>query len=119
MSWKIPQVLPWLGSEEAEAVAGSVHDNWITEGPKAGEFSEMLNTNIGVPHGVFAPNGTLALALGLMALDIGHGDQVLVPDTTFIGSATAVLMIGAIPVFVEVNPGNFQIDVSKAEQRAQ
>lgn len=111
----IPQVQPWLGQEEAAAAARAVTDNWITEGPRSKELSEKLNQLIGVPYGVFAPNGTLALVLGLIALGIKSGDEVLVPNITFIGSANAVLMLGAVPVFVEVERVTFQIDVTKAE----
>jgi perosamine synthetase len=111
---KIAQVSPWLGDAEADAVAAVLRDGWITEGRRAQAFSEKLNHLIGVPYGVFAPNGTLALALGLMAIGVGPGDEVLVPDTTFIGSATAVLMVGAVPVFVDVDDQTFQIDMSRA-----
>jgi perosamine synthetase len=112
---KVPQVMPWLGVEEAEAVFATVEENWITEGNRSKELSAQLNQKMNAPYGVFAPNGTLALYLGLAALGIGAGDEVLVPDCTFIGSANAVLMTGATPVFVEVNRYNFQMDVAKAE----
>lgn len=112
---RIPQVVPWLEEAERAAVSETVAANWITEGPKSAAFSARLNELIGVEYGVFAPNGTLALVLGLMALGIGSGDEVLVPDVTFIGSATAVLMVGATPVFVEVNRDNFQIDTGHGE----
>ena len=105
---------PWLGDDEAQAVAEVVRDGWITEGRRAQEFSDALNRLIGTPYGVFAPNGTLALALGLMALDIGPGDEVLMPDITFIGSATAVHMVGAVPVLVDVDDQTFQIDMKRA-----
>ena len=108
---------PWLGEEEADAVADAVRDGWITEGPRAQQFSAKLNRLIGAPYGVFAPNGTLALALGLMAMGIGSGDEVLVPDITFMGSATAVIMVGAMPVLVDVDDQTFQIDMSRAEDR--
>lgn len=108
----IPQVMPWLGAEEQAAVLATLADGWITEGSRAAEFSAQLNQLIGVPYGVFAPNGTLALVLGLLALGIGHGDEVLVPDTTFIASANAVCMVGATPVLVDVTPGTYQIDVA-------
>ena len=85
----IPQILPWLGEEEAAAAAKAVASGWITEGPSCEAFSTRLRELIDVPYGVFAPNGTLALALALMALGIGEGDEVLVPDITFIGSANA------------------------------
>lgn len=108
----IPQVAPSLGEEEKRLVMEALDANWITEGPKCREFSERLNDLMGTKYGVFAPNGTLALYLGLCALGIGAGDEVIVPDTTFIGSANAVVMTGATPVFVDVNPRNFQIDAS-------
>ena len=108
----IPQVAPWLGEAEQAAVLETIADNWITEGPRTAEFSAQLNQLIGVPHGVFAPNGTLALVLGLLALGIGPGDEVLVPDITFIASANAVCMVGATPVFADVTPENYQIDVA-------
>ena len=112
---KIPQVLPWLGEDEIAAVSSTIGVNWITEGPRTAEFSSRLNELIGTQYGVFAPNGTLALSLGLLAMGIGPGDEVLVPDCTFIGSANAVILTGAKPVFVEVNQYDYQIDVSCSE----
>lgn len=110
----IPQVSPWLGEDEAAAAAKSVASGWITEGPNCDAFSAALRRLIDVPYGVFAPNGTLALVLALMALGIRPGDEVLVPDITFIGSANAVIMLGATPVFVEVDRDEFQIDLAHA-----
>ena len=69
-----------------------------------------------VEYGVFAPNGTLALALGLMALGIGPGDEVIVPDITFAASAFAVILVGATPVFADVTTSNFQVDVGECER---
>lgn len=109
----IPQISLSLGQEEIQAVSQVIASGWITEGVIASEFSHRLNDYMKTPYGVFAPNGTLALFLGLAALGIGPGDEVLVPDITFIGSANAVLLAGAKPVFIEVNRYNFQLDVSK------
>lgn len=110
----IPQVSPWLEEPEIQSVVRTLQDGWVTEGPASSAFSASLNELVGVPYGVFAPNGTLALALGLMALGIGPGDEVLVPDTTFIGSATSVVLVGATPVFVDVEPESFQFDARRA-----
>ena len=96
------------------AAAKTVSDNWITEGPRSAEFVDKLNRMMGTTYGVLAPNGTLALVLALMALDIRPGDEVLIPNITFIASANAVIMVGAIPVFVDVDSTTFQIDVEKA-----
>ena len=112
----IPQVRPFLGQDEADAASRAILENWITEGPRSAELSAALNAYISVPHGVFAPNGTLALALGLMALGIEAGDEVLIPDCTFIGSANAVIMLGAVPIFTDVDPVHYQIDLSDADR---
>lgn len=111
---KIPQFQTWIGTEEYEALAPCFEEGWITEGPRAKAFSEQLLALMDVPYGVFAPNGTLAIYLALRAIEIGPGDEVIVPDFTFLGSASAVQMTGARPVFVDVNRDNFQIDLTDA-----
>ncbi|MFC1626970.1 DegT/DnrJ/EryC1/StrS family aminotransferase [Patescibacteria group bacterium] len=113
---KVPQFLPWIGQEEIQAVTQSIKDNWITEGPKSKKFAEKLLKLIGAKYGVFAPNGTLALYLALKAIGIGEEDEVLVPNFTFIASATSVEMVGAKPIFVDVNRENFQVNVNQADK---
>ena len=113
---KVPQFMPYIGMEEYEAIRSCFEDNWITEGPKAAEFSEKLLDLIGSKYGVFAPNGTLSLYLALRAMGIGPGDEVIVPDFTFIASANAVEMVGARPVFVDVNKHDLQINLEACER---
>ena len=110
----IPQAEPWLTNAESEAVARVIASNRLSEGTESQALAVCLNNLIGTPYGVFAPSGTAALTLGLLALGIGPGDAVLVPDITFIGSANAVLMTGATPVFVDVDRATYQIDVRHA-----
>jgi len=112
---KVPQFSPWLTDEEYKEIYSCFERNWITEGPKSQEFSEELLKLTKAKYGVFAPNGTLGLYLALKALRIGPNDEVIVPDFTFVGSATAVQMAGATPLFVDVNRENFQIDISSCE----
>ncbi len=113
---KVPQFQPSLGEREYAAIKDCFDQNWITEGPKAKEFMGKLLTLTGAKYGVFAPNGTLALYLGLKAIDIGPGDEVIVPDFTFYATASSVAMTGATPIFADVNKENFQIDVSKCKE---
>jgi perosamine synthetase len=110
---KINQFQPYIGQEEYKSIKECFDINWITEGPKAQEFSERLCKLIGCKYGVFAPNGTLSLYLGLKALGIGPGDEVIVPDFTFIASANAVEMVGAKPIFVDINKDTLHIDLDK------
>ena len=113
---KVPQAMPWIGEEEYRAIADCFRDAWITEGPKAAVFRAQLLELIGARQGVFAPNGTLALYLALRALEIGPGDEVLIPDLTFVASANAVQMAGATPVFVDVDPRHFQMTAHAVER---
>ncbi len=100
---KVPQSQPFLGPEEYAVMKDCFENNWITEGPKSEEFMHRMRELTEAKHAVLAPNGTLALYLGLRALGIGPGDEVIVPDFTFIASATAVEMTGATPVFCDVD----------------
>jgi len=113
---KISQFQPYIGDEEYKAIKSCFDINWITEGPKSKEFSEKLLELMDSNYGVFAQNGTLALYLGLRALDVGPGDEVIVPDFTFIASANAVEMCGAKPVFVDINIDDLQINVNDCER---
>jgi len=113
---KVPQFIPSIGVEEYASIKTCFDTTWITEGPQTQKFQEALLEHIGVKYGVFAPNGTLALYLGLCAMGVGPGDEVLVPDFTFIASATAVEMTGATPIFVDVELEHFQIDMDSCKK---
>ena len=109
----VPQFAPFIDREEFLAMEDCFTRNWITEGPKAEEFIARLRELLGVKFAVLAPNGTLAIYLALRALGIGRGDEVIVPDFTFVAAANAVEMTGAMPVFVDVREGTLQIDIAK------
>jgi perosamine synthetase len=106
----IPQFEPWLGEEELALVSETIRDNWITGGKKVQEFERRIGELCKVKHAIAACNGTLALYVGLKALGIGEGDEVIVPDFTFIASANSVVMAGGKPIFVDVDAKTFNID---------
>ena len=110
---KIPQFKPFIGKEEYEQIKECFDNNWVTEGKKSKEFVNQLNKIVGCKYGVLAPNGTLSLYLGLKAMGIGRGDEVIVPNFSFYASASSVIMAGAKPVFAEVNIENLQVDVNQ------
>ncbi len=76
----------------------------LSLGPKLVEFEQAFARYIGVPHGVALSSGTAGLHLGLQALGIGEGDEVIVPSFTFIAAANAILYVGAAPVFADIDP---------------
>lgn len=80
-------------------------------GPEVGELEGQLQDYCGVKHAISCSSGTDALVLPLMALEIGQGDAVFVPSFTFTASAEAIVLVGATPVFVDVDPVSFNIDL--------
>lgn len=112
----IDQFSPYLGQEEIDSVVETLKNNWITEGPKTARMKEMLCQLTGARHAIMLPNGTLALYVALMVNGIGHGDEVIVSDFTFVGSATSICLTGATPVFAEVRRDDFNIDVTLLER---
>jgi perosamine synthetase len=116
MSRKVVQFSPSVGDQEYTSIRDCFDANWLTEGPKSKAFLEALRDLMKVKHACFAPNGTLALYLALHAAGIGPGDEVIVPDFTFFGSASAVEMTGAVPVFCDIDPHTLQTTASHIER---
>lgn len=112
----IPQFEPWLGEEEKKALIQCIDDNWITGGPKVKEFERRIAELHQVKHTIACCNGTVALYMALKALGIDEGDEVIVPDFTFIASANAVVMAGATPVFVDIEKDTLNISVDAARE---
>ena len=106
---KVLQFAPFVGDEEYAAIRDCFDANWITEGPKSKLFVAKLRELMGVKHAALAPNGTLAIYLGLRAMNIGPGDEIIVPAFTFLGSASAVEMTGATPIFCDIDPATLQV----------
>jgi dTDP-4-amino-4,6-dideoxygalactose transaminase len=110
---------PAIGEEEVEAVCRVLRSGQLAQGPEVVAFEEEFAAFLGPHsrgvHAVAASNGTTALQMALMALGIGPGDEVIVPAFTFIASANAVRMVGARPVFVDVEQDYFTIDPAAVE----
>jgi perosamine synthetase len=111
----IPEFNPVIEKEEVFQVLETLEDNWLTEGKKTHQLEAMLAEYCGCKRVVMVPNGTLALFAALKVLGVGPGDEVIVPDFTFFGSASAVVLTGAKPVFVDVDEYDFNINVTAAE----
>ena len=101
---------PMIGDEEINEVIKVLKSKYLVYGPIVKEFEKLFAEYIGVKHALTVCNGTVALDLILKALGIGSGDEVIVPDFTFIATANTVLFQGARPVFADIDLDTYNID---------
>jgi GDP-mannose 4,6-dehydratase len=114
----IPMAKPFLGKEELFNVIEAINSGWISsKGEFIKKFEQSFADYCNVRYGVSTSNGTTALHLALTALGIKEGDEVIIPDLTFIATANAVKYCGATPVFVDVHPDYWCINPSKIEEK--
>ena len=104
-----------LEAELLEAVNEVCRSGKYILGPECTRFEERLAQYCRAPHAVGCASGSDALLLALMALDIGPGDEVIVPSYTFFATASAVARLGATPVFVDIDRESFNLDVKAIE----
>jgi dTDP-4-amino-4,6-dideoxygalactose transaminase len=109
---------PWpqWGSEEQERLQAALQGGiWGGYAPEVAEFEQAFAQRHGATYCIAAANGTLTLVAALMTCGISPGDEVIVPPYTFIATATAVRLVGATPVFVDIDPETYNIDPSAVE----
>lgn len=104
-----------LGSALDEAVRSVVHGGAYILGPEVAAFEAQLADYLGVKHVIGCASGTDALQIPLMAWGVGHGDAVFVPSFTFASTAEVVALVGAEPVFVDIDPDTYLMDVRSLE----
>jgi perosamine synthetase len=112
----IPWWEPEVGLEERDAVVRVIESNYLNDGDVTAEFERRAAELFGAPYAVATTSGTSALFLALAAVGVGHGDEVIVPDVTFIATANAVTLTGATPVLVDVDPATLNIDANRMER---
>jgi dTDP-4-amino-4,6-dideoxygalactose transaminase len=114
---KIPVAKPYLSTEEAQYAYDTILTNWVTQGPRVQEFEEKFAKYTGAAYAVALSNCTTALHLAMIVAGVKAGDEVICPSMSYIATANAVMYVGATPVFAEVNPVTYNIDVTDAEKR--
>lgn len=107
---------PVLNGNEKEYVLDCLESTWISSNGKyIAAFEEQFARFCGVKHALSCSNGTVALHLALMALEVGPGDEVIIPTLTYVATANAVAYCGATPVFVDSEPDTWNIDPTQIE----
>lgn len=112
----IPYCQHQIRDEDREAVVSVLGSSRLTQGPMVAAFEAGLCAATGAPRAVAVSSGTSALQIALQALGVGPGDEVLVPSLTFLATANAVLLAGARPVFVDVDPATLALDPEDLER---
>jgi perosamine synthetase len=112
----IPIAKPYLGQEESDLLLETIRDNWITGGKKVEEFEKRIAKLAQAKYAIASSNGTTALYMALIAMGIQSGDEVIVPNFTFIASSNAIIWSGATPVFCDIDKKTFNIDIENAKK---
>ena len=112
----ILQIEPWIDNAELKQLKKVVSSTFVTEAELTKEFETIIKDLTGSKHAISMTNGTAALFCCLKALGIGEGDEVIVPDMTFIATANAVIMAGARPVLCDVYYDTLCLDIELAEK---
>jgi dTDP-4-amino-4,6-dideoxygalactose transaminase len=108
---------PWFTEDEPLEAAKVVRSKWLISGPRVAEFENRFAEMHNVEHAVAVNSGSAALLVACQALGLKPDDEVIVPDITFVSSATAAMLIGGRPVFADINLENYCIDPMDLERR--
>lgn len=117
-SGPVPVNEPLLDGNEEKYLVECVRTGWISsEGPFVRRFEEQFDARVGRKHGVAVANGSVALDAAVVALGIGPGDEVILPTSTIISCAAAIVRAGATPVLVDCDARTWNMDVEQVEAR--
>lgn len=114
----IPVSEPLIGEREHEYVSACLKSGWISSsGPMIEQFEQQWSGYCGRKYGVSVCNGSAALQAAVAALNLGEGDEVIMPTFTIISCATAILYAGATPILVDADPRTWTMDVSQIAEK--
>jgi dTDP-4-amino-4,6-dideoxygalactose transaminase len=109
----LPFSRPTISREAIDEVVSCLESGWITTGPRVKKFEDALKTYLGAPHVLALANATAGLHLALLALDLEPGDEVITTPMTFAATLNVIVLAGAKPVLVDVEPHTYNMDVTR------
>ena len=115
-SIRVPFVVPNIEPSDKYAIENALKSNLLTDGPILKEFEKAFSKFTGSKYAIGVSNATSALHLSLKALGIEKGDEVIIPNITFVATANAVLYTGATPVLADVNPDDLNISIKSIQE---
>ena len=105
----IPLMVPDIQQQDIDAMIKVLQSGMLIQGIRVQEFENNIAKYLGVKYAIAVANGTASLHLALVALGIGKGDEVIIPAFSYIATANAVELVGATPVFVDVDITTYNI----------
>src|SRR5271168_2203398 len=106
-----------LEDSDIEAVVEVLKSDWLTTGPKVGEFEERFAAWVGARHAISFSSGTAALHGAAFAAELGPGDEAITTPMTFCATANCILYQGATPVFADVSPDTLNLDPNRVSEK--
>jgi perosamine synthetase len=113
----IPYATQWVDDGDVEAVTLALRSDWLTQGPRVGEFEDAVARYCGVKHAVAVSSGTAGLHIAALAAGFGPGDEVITSPITFVASANCALYCGARPAFSDIDPRTYCLDALKIKDK--
>lgn len=114
---RVPFYSPWITKSDKDAVLKALDSTQLTDGPKLREFEADFAKYTGARFAIGVSNATTALHLTLKAVGIGRGNEIIVPDMTFVATSNAVILSGATPVFADVDKETINISIESIKNK--
>lgn len=115
-NYKVPWTIPNFQREDIDSMKKSLESGWLSMGAEVEKFEKMVRSYLGIAYAVAVNNGTSALDVALKCLEIGNGDEVIIPAFTYVATGNAVVYNHATPVFVDIDD-TLNIDPSRIEEK--
>jgi perosamine synthetase len=112
----IPIAKPWMGEQEAQAARRAILSGWVTQGPEVAAFESEFAGFVGARYACAVSSCTTALHLALLAIGVRSGDEIITVSHSFIATANSIRYCGAVPVFVDVESGTFNMNPELVEE---
>ena len=112
---KVPFSRPAIGDDEIDEVVACLRSGWITTGPRTAQFEKEFAAAVGAPHALAVTSATAGLHLAMLALDLQPGDEVITTPMTWPATVNTIVLAGATPVLVDIEPDTLNLDVRRVE----